>query len=187
MARGLPVAGLLVFVQLTAAVVSVSHVCFLAATNKGSYPRRPWWISLAPHLLWVSTTVPRHTLERWSKCPPFAPSWDRSSPRFSSNHRQDFPPGANIDTFKAELDHWQLLLQGLNPDDRPVTVSDSLKLASQSLCPTIARLLQLLATWPVTTCSCERSISTLRRPKTYLRSTMQQERLLSLAILHVHG
>ena len=56
-----------------------------------------------------------------------------------------------------------------------------------SLCPTIARLQQLLATWPVTTCSCERSISALRRLKTYLRSTMQQERLSSLAILHVHG
>ena len=60
-------------------------------------------------------------------------------------------------------------------------------LVYSSLCPTIARLRQLLATWPVTTCSCERSISALRRLKTYLRSTMQQERLLSLAVLHVHG
>ena len=49
-----------------------------------------------------------------------------------------------------------------------------------SLCPTIAMLLQLLATWPVTTCSCERSISALRRLKTYLRSTMQQERFVEL-------
>ena len=60
-------------------------------------------------------------------------------------------------------------------------------LVYSSLCPTIARLLQLLATWPVTTCSCERSISALRCLKTYLRSTMHQEWLSSLAILHVHG
>jgi len=33
---------------------------------------------------------------------------------------------------------------------------------------------QILAVTPVTTCTCERSISALRRLKTYLRSTMGQ-------------
>ena len=36
------------------------------------------------------------------------------------------------------------------------------------------RVLHLLAVLPVTICSCERSISALRRIKTYLRSTMHQ-------------
>ena len=45
---------------------------------------------------------------------------------------------------------------------------------------------QILSTIPVTTCSCERSISVLRRLKTYLRNSMSQERLNALAMLHVH-
>ena len=33
---------------------------------------------------------------------------------------------------------------------------------------------------------CERSFSTLRRLKTYLRATMGQERLVGLALLNIH-
>ncbi|KAF0710852.1 52 kDa repressor of the inhibitor of the protein kinase-like [Aphis craccivora] len=47
-------------------------------------------------------------------------------------------------------------------------------------------LLQLFATIPVTTASAERSFSSLRRLKNYLRSTMGQERLNSLAVLNIH-
>ncbi|KYM99568.1 Zinc finger MYM-type protein 1, partial [Cyphomyrmex costatus] len=44
----------------------------------------------------------------------------------------------------------------------------------------------ILLTIPTTSCIAERSFSTLRRMKTYLRSTMGQSRLNSLAILHIH-
>ena len=39
---------------------------------------------------------------------------------------------------------------------------------------------------PVTTSECERTVSVLRRLKTYLRSTMRQDRLSSLALLHIN-
>lgn len=39
---------------------------------------------------------------------------------------------------------------------------------------------------PVTSCECERSVSRLRRVKAYLRSTMGQERLNGLALMHSH-
>ena len=39
---------------------------------------------------------------------------------------------------------------------------------------------------PTTTATTERSLSTLRRLKTYLRTTMTAERLPSLAIILVH-
>ncbi|XP_006812758.1 52 kDa repressor of the inhibitor of the protein kinase-like [Saccoglossus kowalevskii] len=42
------------------------------------------------------------------------------------------------------------------------------------------------ATIPVTSCECERSFSALRRLNTYNRSCMGQERLTSLALLHIH-
>ena len=40
---------------------------------------------------------------------------------------------------------------------------------------------------PVTSCEAERSFSILRRIKTYLCSTMKQERLTGLALLNVHN
>jgi hAT family C-terminal dimerisation region len=39
---------------------------------------------------------------------------------------------------------------------------------------------------PASSATAERSFSTLRRLKTYLRATMAQERLNHLAVLHVH-
>ena len=50
----------------------------------------------------------------------------------------------------------------------------------------VDKLLCLYLTIPVTTCSAERSFSTLRRMKMYLQSTMTEERLNNVMILHVH-
>ena len=50
----------------------------------------------------------------------------------------------------------------------------------------VHKLLKLFFTVPVTTASAERSFSTLRRIKTYLRSTMTQRRLNDLMCSHIH-
>ena len=50
----------------------------------------------------------------------------------------------------------------------------------------LRKLLTIFATLPVTTASSERCFSTMRRLKTYLRSTMGEQRLTSLALLSVH-
>ena len=47
-------------------------------------------------------------------------------------------------------------------------------------------LLTLILVMPATNAVSERSASSLRRIKTYLRSTMSQQRLNSLMILHTH-
>ena len=47
-------------------------------------------------------------------------------------------------------------------------------------------ILQVLITIPITSASCERSISTLRNLKNYLRNTMVQDRLNGLALMHAH-
>ena len=49
----------------------------------------------------------------------------------------------------------------------------------------LLKALQILSVIPATSCSAERSFSSLRRLKTYLRSTMGQERLSNLALLHI--
>lgn len=51
--------------------------------------------------------------------------------------------------------------------------------------PLLSEILKLFMTIPTNTASCERSFSCLRRLKTYLRSTMGQERLSDLAILQI--
>ena len=51
--------------------------------------------------------------------------------------------------------------------------------------PTLVKLLQIALTIVVSTASCERSFSALKRIKTYLRSTMTEQRLVDLAVLSV--
>ena len=48
------------------------------------------------------------------------------------------------------------------------------------------KFLKIVMTIPVSTATAERSFSSLKRLKTYLRSTMGQQRLNSVSILHVH-
>nr|CAI5821152.1 unnamed protein product [Callosobruchus analis] len=52
--------------------------------------------------------------------------------------------------------------------------------------PLIKNLLCILATLPVSKATAERSFSTLRRLKTWLRTTIGEERLTGLALLNVH-
>ena len=51
--------------------------------------------------------------------------------------------------------------------------------------PTLLKLLQICLTIPVSTAECERSFSAMKRIKTYLRTTMSDERLSDLAILSI--
>ncbi len=51
--------------------------------------------------------------------------------------------------------------------------------------PTLVKLLQIALTMVVSTASCERSFSALKRIKTYLRSTMTERRLIDLAMLSI--
>ena len=78
------------------------------------------------------------------------------------------------------------VLTAYSPDDLPTSLDDCPKLAEESLCKRLSRLLILLATVPVTTNFCERNISNLWRLKAYLRSTMTRVHLSGLALLHTH-
>ena len=57
---------------------------------------------------------------------------------------------------------------------------------SSSIFPNIRVLVQILCTLPVTSCTSERSFSGLKHIKTPIRSTMSNERLTSLSLLHFH-
>ena len=57
---------------------------------------------------------------------------------------------------------------------------------AKRLCSELHRLLTLFLTIPVTTASSERTFSAMRRLKNYLRSSMTQERLNHILLLHCH-
>ena len=102
---------------------------------------------------------------------------------FARQHCHDLPEGQNLSTLEAELARWQTVVSQLEESKVPTSLNDALLFAANGLFPSITRLLHLLATWPVTSNSCERSISGLRR----LNSTTSQVRLcVLLALLHTH-
>lgn len=72
------------------------------------------------------------------------------------------------------------------PDQRPITALVALTKCDDEIFPTIRLYLQILATLPVSVSSAERSFSTLRRVKTWLRSRMDEDRLTSLCLPNVH-
>ena len=51
--------------------------------------------------------------------------------------------------------------------------------------PTLIKQLQIALTIAVSTAECERSFSALKRIKTFLRSTMSEQRLTNLALLSI--
>lgn len=85
---------------------------------------------------------------------------------------------------EAELQLWYNHLGLL--DKPPANALDAFCACDRDRLPAIKRLLQILATLPVTTATSERSFSTLRRLKTYLRNTTTEDRLNGLAMLNVH-
>jgi len=100
------------------------------------------------------------------------------------------------DDFDRQALHTQLVTLGVHyaisvqrerqPDMIDVlTFFKSLSAAERNhLCQAV-RLVQLLLIMPATNSTSERSFSALRRLKTYLRTSMKQERLNNLMVLHV--
>ena len=114
-------------------------------------------------------------------------TWKDSVEQFCQHYSSDIP---NIVGLPAELTLWkrrweeQAVEVGINK--LPDRVSKTLKSVDPIAFPNIFSIVKLLATVPATSCSCERSISSLRLLKNYLRSTTGQDRLNGLALMHAH-
>ncbi len=86
----------------------------------------------------------------------------------------------------VEYNRWKLKFNSMPPDERPDTLQAALLSCDEDAFPNIKVLLVIACTLPVTTCETERSNSQLKLLKTYLRSTMSEHRLSSMAIMKVH-
>ena len=116
-------------------------------------------------------------------------SWRSHAKAFSEQYADDLP---NVNRLDEELDLWEHYWKGEEtarnhiPDDVTDTLTYMHKSKIHLWYPNIHTILILIATVPSSSCSCERSISRLRLLKTYLRSTMKNERLNGLALLSIH-
>lgn len=70
--------------------------------------------------------------------------------------------------------------------DRPTCAIEALGECNKDFYPNIFILLKIFASLPVTTCTPERTFSSLRRLKTYLRNSCGQNRLNGLALMSIH-
>ena len=113
------------------------------------------------------------------------PAWKANVEVFCIHYRQDMPNYAGL---KAELLLWERLWKGRHQrhEEIPDSLEDTLKDIDKDAYVNIFAILKILITIPITSASCERSISSLRNLKNYLRSTMLQDRLNGLALMHAH-
>ncbi|KAL7377898.1 hypothetical protein ABVT39_005934 [Epinephelus coioides] len=125
-----------------------------------------------------------------------------SPPGFSSisipqNVVDMYTGDVDIEQLRTQLSMLPAVLQVHNSStERPIsrvtkmtTLADMLAAqgrGTQSLFSEVDRLLRLYLTVPMSNATAERSFSSLRRLKTFLRSTMTERRLNHLLFLHIH-
>ena len=82
--------------------------------------------------------------------------------------KDDLPSPSTVDQeIKLWFCKWKTYV-----GDAPTTPTKALSHATKCLFPNVHTLLRLICTLPVTSCKCERSVSVLRRLKTYLRTSL---------------
>ena len=94
----------------------------------------------------------------------------------------------DINSVEAEFNRWCAKWQRKNEEGEeiPATATKALSQCPKEFYPNLHALLRLICTLPITTAECERSVSRLRMLKTYLRSSMGEDRLNGLALMRLH-
>lgn len=72
-------------------------------------------------------------------------------------------------------------------EDKNIPINEEIDFCNANYFPNIHKLIRHLATLPVTSCTAERSLSTMRRMKTILRNSIGKERLTNAARLSLHA
>ena len=85
-------------------------------------------------------------------------------------YKDDLP---NADIIDEEFYIWKQRWLPIPLQNRPQSLSETLKVSTPESVPNIFTLFRLFATLPLSSCSCERSASSLRRLNQYLRCTQR--------------
>jgi len=70
-------------------------------------------------------------------------------------------------------------------DKENITLNDVKKVLTKQTFPNLYKLFQVALTIPISSSTCERSFSAMRRIKTWLRTSMLQERFNNTSILYI--
>ena len=106
---------------------------------------------------------------------------------FKEQHREitgEAIAGTILD-ITTELQCWKHKFVHYEPDKLPYGPIDALNQCDTTLFTNIPALLKILGTIPVTSCEAEQTFSALRQIKPFLRTTMTEERLSGLTLLHI--
>lgn len=103
--------------------------------------------------------------------------------RKAAEHFTGLLPGG-IECLDAEILRWKSYWARQSPETQPNRVLNALSVSEKlGTYPVISTLFRIFATLPVTTATGERSFSALKLIKTFLRSTMTEQRLHGLSHL----
>jgi hypothetical protein len=90
-------------------------------------------------------------------------------------------------SLKTELSHTKDILRDLVPQAKSVLHVVNALTPLKSAFPQLIALLHLTLTLPVSTASCERSFSCIKRVKTYCRASMTENRLCGLGLMSIEN
>lgn len=95
-----------------------------------------------------------------------------------------FLPSDSISDIRGEYELWRRHWKAT--EEKPKCAIEALNCKAIEYFPNMSSLLKILAVLPVSTATAERSFSSLKVLKTYLRSTICEDRLNGLALLYIH-
>jgi len=101
--------------------------------------------------------------------------------RLFNTYQRDLP--RKVD-FVDEVECWKI--RWALVDDKSERLLDTLHATNSNLYSVIYTIISILLTISVSSATSERSFSAIRRVKSYLRSTIGDERLSNLSLIHVH-
>lgn len=160
--------------------------------DNSSYFRQSMYIPALDHILGdLKTRFSRETLQLYNLHILFPNQTDDSEKEIMQQlivkygHFFNKPIEVLHRMFESELESWKLKWKRAN-HGCPQTAIDMLENCDKDVYPYIHFLLSILITLPVSNATAERTFSSLRRLKSWLRSTMEQERLTGLALLNIH-
>jgi len=102
--------------------------------------------------------------------------------RLPEIYQEDIGPRAAV---VPEVERWVNKLKE-DVSTVPSSAIEALCACHADIYPNVYILLTIVGTLPVSTATCERSFSTMKRLKTYLRSSIGNERMTGLALLSIH-
>ena len=92
----------------------------------------------------------------------------------------------SLDDFRREVERWRARCRIIPCDKVSTTLCQTHDIVNPALYPSIDTIMCALLTMPVASATAKRSFSVLKRLETYIRSTMRNDRLSALGLMHIH-